>query len=139
MPRRVPTLPASYPDPVRALLVLAVAALSLSACDSNDPEGFGGTYQGSTTTPSGDVGLKLTLPTVESGSFRSREAEVMAFGRQFMAQAAGTYTPPTLSMNVVSVPASLGFNDNFTGTVSADGDRITLDIGVEGVVLVLER
>lgn len=121
--------------PLGALL-LALALVAAPGCDSSAAETIGGTYVGTTAVSGlGQVTFRLVLPTIETGSsfrytgsFRLNNSGAEPFS------GAGEYDHPDLEMTDDDDPSEV-----IRGTVSAEGDRITLVDAESGQTIVLAR
>lgn len=130
------------------LLPLAFLAigLSLTGCDSSSSEddspSIGGMYVGSETENSVTAMIALEIPNTDSGTFTfGNESEISIEDNgvtfSFNVDGGGTYDHPDLTMNVELTANDITESEQWTGTVSASGDILSLS--VEGSEFTLTR
>ncbi len=114
---------------LRALAALFAVVLLLPACDSAEAFEIGGTYSGTivaTDTPGFDASVTVVIPETETGASFSFSITGAQEGATVTSMGRGTYDHPSISLVVED---GIGQDDVATGTVSDDGDTITLDAG----------
>jgi len=117
--------------PLRAVVVLGLLAAA-AGCDSSDgvPE-IGGTYLGSASTGGVVVAYRMVIPPSTGGAFTWSGSFQFGSAGPEPVGGPGSYAYPAITLT--------DDGESLTGTVSADGDRLTFVDPDSDVQLVMTR